>query len=254
MRSRLCSWLAAAVLLLAGTGCQVTLVAGVDARADGSGRVRAGLGLDAEALREVGDLAGLLRVDDPRQAGWQVEGPEADDDGLTWVRASKPFDDPAEAERVMAELSGPGGPFRDFRLTRSGSLLRTRTAFTGTIDLSSGVAGLADPELLERLGDDPGLDALARSLRVEVAAGLPGKIRANTPAVAGGRAVWTPEMGSVLTLQADGDLRRLAPLVYGGLALLAVAAGLVLVARRRRSRPQVSPPEVSQPDRRVRGR
>ena len=234
MRSGLLRWFAAAVLMLAGTGCQFTLVAGIDARPDGSGRVRASLGLDAEALREIGDLAGLLRVDDLRQAGWQVEGPKAEDDGLTWVRASKPFDGPGEAERAMAQLSGPGGPFRDFRLTRSGSLLRTRTAFTGTVDLSTGLAGLTDPELLERLGGDPGLDALADSVRVEVAAGLPGTITSNAPTVADGRAVWTPEMGSQVTLQADGDLRRLAPLVYGALAVAAVAAALVLVVRRRR--------------------
>ena len=234
MRTRLLLSVVVAGLLAAGTGCQVTLAAGVDAGPGGGGTVRAALGLDAEALRQVGDLGALLRVDDLRQAGWQVDGPEAEDDGLTWVRASKPFDDPAEADRAMAQLSGPSGPFRDFRLTRSGSLLRTRTAFTGAVDLSTGLAGLTDPELLERLGGDPGLDALAGSVRVEVAAGLPGTITSNAPTVADGRAVWTPEMGSQVTLQADGDLRRLAPLVYGALAVAAVAAALVLVVRRRR--------------------
>lgn len=235
MRSRLTNWLVAAVLLLAGTGCQVRLAAGVDARPDGSGTVRAGVGLDIEAVRQVGDLAAVLRVDDLRQAGWEVQGPKAEDDGLTWVRASKPFSDPAEAERAMAQLSGPGGPFRDFRLTRSGSLLRTRTTFTGTVDLSAGLAGLVDPELTERLGGaDPGLGALATAARVEVSAGLPGSITTNAPGTSGGRAVWTPEMGSQLTLSAEGDLRRLAPLVYGALAVTAVTVALVLVILRRR--------------------
>jgi len=232
MSSRLRLCLVAAVLLLAGTGCQVTLAAGVDTRPGGGGTVRAGLGLDAEALREVGDLAGVLRVDDLRQAGWRVQGPKAEDDGLTWVRVSKGFADPGEAERAMAQLSGPAGPFRDFRLTRSGSLLRTRTMFTGTVDLSGGLVGLTDPEFLERLGD-PRLDALTRAVKVEVAAGLPGKITTNAPAKDGGRAVWTPEMGSQLTLTAEGDLRRLAPLVYGALAVTAAVAALVLVLRRR---------------------
>ncbi|MDP8936507.1 MAG: hypothetical protein M3O23_02025 [Actinomycetota bacterium] len=236
MRSglRLAGW-AAVVLLVAGTGCQATLAAGVDVRPDGSGTVGAGLGLDAAALREVGDLAAVLRVDDLRQAGWEVEGPKPEDDGLTWVRASKSFADPPEAERAMAQLSGPDGPFRDFRLTRAGSLLRIRTGFTGTVDLTRGLAGLVDPDLLERLGGDPGLDALTSALRVEVAADLPGKIRSNAPTTAGGRAVWTPEMGSQLTLQADADLRRLAPIVYGTLAVAgAVAALAVVVVRRRR--------------------
>jgi len=232
---RLCC--VAAVVLLAGTGCQMTLAAGVDARPDGSGTVRAGVGLDGEALRQVGDLAALLRVDDLRQAGWEVQGPEAEDDGLTWVRASKRFADPREAERAMAQLSGPAGPFQDFRLTRSGSLLRTRTTFTGTVDLAAGLAGLVDPELAERLGGgDPGLDALAKAARVEVSAGLPGSITSNAPVTSGGRAVWTPEMGSQLTLSAEGDLRRLASLVYGALAVAAVTVALVLVVVRRRGR------------------
>ena len=241
MRPRLRLLALAGALLLAGTGCQVTLAAGVDAGPDGSGRVRAGVGLDDEALRQVGDLAAVLRVDDLRQAGWEVEGPAAEDDGLTWVRASKRFDDPGEADRALAELSGPAGPFKDFRLTRSGSLLRTRTTFTGTVDLGAGLAGLVDPELTERLGGgDPGLDAMARAARVEVSAGLPGSITTNAPVTSGGRAVWTPEMGSVLTLSAEGDLRRLAPLVYGALAVAAVAAALVLfVVRRRRSSPSL---------------
>ena len=230
--SRLCC--VAAVLLLAGTGCQVTLAAGVDVRPDGSGTVRAGLGLDADALAQVGDLAAVLRVDDLRQVGWEVEGPAAEDDGLTWVRASKRFAEVAEAERSLAQLSGPAGPFRDFRLTRSGSLLRTRTTLTGAVDLSAGLSGLVDPEFTERLGGaEVGLDALAQATRVEFSAGLPGSITSNAPSSGGSRAVWTPEMGSQLTLTAEGDLRRLAPLVYGALAVAAAAAALVLVLRRR---------------------
>ena len=234
---RLCC--VAAVLLLAGTGCELALDARVDVGPDGGGRVRAGVGFDAEALGRIGDVAGVLRVDDLRQAGWEVEGPEPGDDGLTWVRASKPFADPQEGERVLAQLSGPAGPFRDFRLTRTSSLLRTRTGFTGTVDLGAGLAGLVDPDFVERLGGaDIGLDALAQATRVEVSADLPGEITSNAPSSSGGRAVWTPEMGSVLTLTADGDLRRLAPLVYGALAVAAVTASLVLfVARRRRSWP-----------------
>jgi len=237
MRVRLRLSVMAAVLLLAGTGCRVTLATGVVVRPDGSGTVRAGLGLDAEALREVGDLGALLRVDDLRQAGWEVEGPETEDDGLTWVRASKPFDDSREAERAMAQLSGPDGPFRDFRLTHSSSLLRTRTSFSGTVDLTRGLAGLSDPDLAERLGGaDPGLEDLSRAVRVEVSAGLPGRIRSNAPTTSGGRAVWTPEPGSRVTLEAQADLRRLAPLVAGLVAVLAVLATLVLVVRRTRRR------------------
>ncbi|HUR22613.1 MAG TPA: hypothetical protein VMZ73_01955, partial [Acidimicrobiales bacterium] len=103
-----------ALLAWATTACQVTLAAGVDVARDGTGRVTAGLGLDADALKEVGDSATALRLDDVRQAGWQVEAPRKEDDGLTWFRASKPFSDPEQVPAILAELNGAAGPFRDF--------------------------------------------------------------------------------------------------------------------------------------------
>ena len=86
----------------ATTACHVSIAAGVDVARDGSGRVSAGVGLDADAVKEIGDPATALRVDDLRRAGWQVEGPRREDDGLTWVRASKPFADPEQAMASMA--------------------------------------------------------------------------------------------------------------------------------------------------------
>ncbi len=234
-------------LALFASGCQVTLSAGIDVRADGSGTVRAGAGFDDEALAEIGDLGSALRVDDLRAAGWEVVGPEKEDDGRTWVRAAKDFDDPDQAAVVAAELSGPDGPFRDFRVTRERSLLRTRTSFTGVVDLTAGLAGLSDADLQAALGDfDLGIDleglqrrfgdALGDRVRVEVSAGLPGKVEADTATVDGSRAVWRPAAGERLELTATGDLRRLRPLVYGFLALVAVAAGLTVVVLRARVR------------------
>ncbi len=229
------------------TGCQVTLSAGIDMGADGSGTVHAGVGFDDEALAEVGDLAGALRVDDLRTAGWEIVGPAREDDGLTWVRASKGFDDPDAAAVVAAELSGADGPFKDFRVTRERSLLRTRTSFSGEVDLRAGLAGLSDAELQAALGDfDLGLDleglrrrfgdALGDQVRVEVSARLPGKVKAATATVEDGRAVWTPAPGERLELVAEGDLRRLAPLVYGFLALVGVGLGLTAIVLRARQR------------------
>jgi len=247
--------LLALALALVGTGCQVTLSAGIDLGADGSGTVHAGVGFDDEALREIGDLGAVLRADDLRAAGWEVVGPAEEDDGLTWVRASKGFDDPEEATTVAAQLAGAGGPFLDFRVTHQRSLLRTRTSFTGVVDLSVGLAGLSDADLQAALGDfDLGLDleglrgrfgdALGERVRVQVSAKLPGEVKAtstgaDTPMVDGGRAVWTPALGERIELMATGQLARLAPLVFGTLALLVVAAGLAVVGlriRRRRRR------------------
>lgn len=229
----------------AATGCQVKLAAGVDVARNGSGRVSAGLGLDAAALKEVGDPATALRVDDLRQAGWEVQGPHKEDDGLTWVRASKPFADPAGAAATMAELSGPGGPFRDFRLVRTRSLLRSRTTFTGMLDLAGGLSGLSDADLAARLGDvDPGVDLdglrkrfgddVARTVQVEVAAGLPGKVTTNAPRRQGGRAVWAPELGQTVQLQASSQALRVDPRLPGAAAVALVGlVGVVVLARRR---------------------
>jgi hypothetical protein len=241
---------AAALLLVLGTGCHVTLSAGIDVRQDGSGTVRAGLGLDDEALREIGDLATALDTTDLRQAGWEVTDPAKEDDGLTWVRASKSFDDPEEANAAAAELSGPDGPFRDLRVTHSQTLLRTKTGFTGVVDLSTGLTGLSDADLAAKLGDyDPGLDVeglrrrfgdnLASAVRVEVSAGMPGKITSNAPAVVDGRAVWAPAVGERVEMTATSDARRLTPLLYyvGGGLVVAVGTVTAVLWRRRRRPP-----------------
>jgi hypothetical protein len=241
--------IAALALALATTACQVTLSAGIDVGRDGSGRVTAGVGLDAAALTELGDPATALRVDDLRQAGWQVEAPRREDDGLTWVRASKPFTDPEHAAAVLAELNGPEGPFRDFRVVRTKSLTRSRTTFTGTLDLSRGLVGLSDPELAAALGDvDLGLDLeglrqrfgdeLARTVRVQVTAGLPGKIVTNAPARDGGRALWAPELGETVPLEASSEALRIDPVIpiAAGSALVMLLLIVVLAVRRRRAR------------------
>ena len=236
-----------ALLAWAASACQVTIAAGIDVARDGSGRVTAGLGLDAEAVQELGDLATALRVDDLRQAGWEVEGPRPEGDGLTWVRASKPFAEPEQAAAVVAELNGPDGPFRDFRVVRTSSLTRSKTVFTGTVDLARGLAGLSDPELATALGDvDLGLDTeglrrrfgdgLAQAVRVQATAGLPGKVTTNAPARDGDRALWAPELGQTIQLEASSSAFRVDPviLLVAGAALVLTTAVLLVALRRRR--------------------
>ena len=238
-----------ALLAWSATACQVTLAAGVDVARDGSGRVTAGIGLDADALRELGDPVTALRVDDLRQAGWQVEAPRKEDDGLSWVRASKPFADPEQAAAIMAELSGPDGPFRDFRIVRTKSLTRSKATFTGTLDLSRGLAGLSDPELAATLGDvDLGLDLeglrrrfgdqLARTVTVQFTAGLPGDMTTNAPGRQGGRALWSPELGQTIQMEATSEALRINPAIpiAAGAAVVTLAGVLLFVVVRRRRR------------------
>lgn len=237
-----------ALLLLLLTGCHVTLEAGVDMHRDGGGVVRAGLGLDDEALRQVGDLAAELRVDDLRQTGWNVTGPRREGDGLTWVRASQGFSGPAAGERLIAQLSGPGGPFRDFRLSQSGSVVRTRTGFSGTVDLSAGLGGLSDPDLDGRIGGKGGIDLsleglksrfgpdLSKVMTASVAVRLPGSVQTNAPERRSGRVVWRLSPGQSVAMRASARSDSGPVLVVAGLAMGAVLGALVMVVVRRRAR------------------
>jgi hypothetical protein len=230
-------------LLLASSACRVTITTDVDVDADGSGVVHVGVGLDRDALAQVPDLAEQLRVDDLRRAGWRVLGPRREADGLTWVRARHAFATPAEASRVLAQLNGPAGPFRGFAVTRDGSVFRKRVRFSGTVDLTRGLEGLADAELERRLGAaNPGVDAatlkqrfgveLADALEVQVSAHLPGSV-----------STWSPRTGDPpLALEASSTTWNVRAVALGAAAAVALLVGVGLAVRRRRTA-AVPPPE-----------
>jgi hypothetical protein len=237
----------ALVVLLGLTACQVRVTAGIDVGADGEGTVRAGVGLDAEALRAVGDLAAALRVDDLRAASWEVEGPREEGDGLTWVRAARAFSDVEEAGLALSELSGPDGPFRNLTFERERSFLRTKTRLSGSVDLSGGLAGFADAELRNLVGDTIRLDPegvrgelgadVDQAVQVQFEARLPGSVTSNAPERAADRFVWRPAMGQQLAIQASssGLTIPVVPIALAVGLLLTVGAGTVVVVRRRRT-------------------
>ncbi|MCA1683955.1 MAG: hypothetical protein LC708_02345 [Actinobacteria bacterium] len=238
--------LLALFVVLAGGACQVRVTGGIDVDPDGGGTVRAGLGLDAEALAIVGDVGAALRVDDLRQAGWKIDGPSKEDDGLTWVRVSRPVSDTEEAATALAQLSGPEGPLRDLKITSSRTLLRNRTSLSGAVDLSGGLSGLADADLISKIGGAVPLDLeglrkefgpdLDRVVQVSFEARLPGSADANTTEKVGGRFVWRPPLGERADIAASSQGLNLLPLVAVAVVLLvAVGAGTgwLLVRRRR---------------------
>jgi hypothetical protein len=234
---------AAALALLVCSACQVTIAVGVDAKQNGSGVVRAGVGLDADALRQIPDLAQQLRVDDLKRAGWTVVGPRKESDNRTWVRATKPFANPAGAAKAMTELNGPNGPFKGFHLTRKHSFLRTKTSFSGTVD-RVGARGLADSQLQQQLGGsgvDPAvlqqqLDQIVnRTVRVEVVLHLPGSISSNAPTNVSGGVVWRPKASERAHLTASSTAWDLRPIIFGAVALVLAVAALIVWRRSRRT-------------------
>ena len=238
----------ALLALLLCSACQVTIAVGVDAKQNGSGVVRAGVGLDADALHQIPDLAQQLRVDDLKKAGWTIVGPREERDHRTWVRATKPFANPAGAAKAMTELNGPNGPFKNFRLRSTHSFLHTKTSFSGTVD-RVGARNLADSKLQQQLGGsgvDPNvleqqLDQLInRSLRTEVAVHLPGSISSNAPTEISGGVLWHPKAGEQAHLVASSTAWNLRPIIFGAIAIvLAVVA--FFVWRRSRRRVPVTP-------------
>jgi hypothetical protein len=236
--------LAVVAVLLWTAACQVRVSAGIDVDQGGGGTVRAGVGLDAEALANVGDLGAALRVDDLRQAGWKVEGPRKEGDGLTWVRASRDFSRVEDADRALSELSGAAGPFRDLAFRRTRSFLHTRTSVSGVVDLTRGLAGFADDDLQAKVGDTLRLDPEGlraelgpdpdRALSVQFEARLPGSMRANTPARSGGRATWRPTLGQQVRIEASSQDLNLIPLVLAALGLLLAVGGATTVVLVRR--------------------
>jgi hypothetical protein len=237
-RSALAVGAVLAVLTLGA--CQVSTTVGVDARADGSGVVRATVTLDKDAAGQVPDLRTQLRVDDLRSAGWRVEGPTPTKDGGAVLSASKGFASPAEATTVVEQLSGPTGPFRAFTLRRSRSFAKTRVSFRGHVDLSKGLAAFSDSELRTRLGSDLGFDpealqgrlgrSLARIFPVTVAVRLPGSVESNAPLRAGNGARWSPTFGESVALTATSEQWNTRNLAAAGLAVLAGLALLALLA------------------------
>jgi hypothetical protein len=245
----------ALALVVALAGCQIRTEIGVEVHDDGSGVVSVAVGLDADAIRQVPGLASQLRLDDLRQTGWTITGPSLEADGYTWIRASKPFATAADASRVLAEVAGDDGPFRDFVVTRERSFARTSYGFRGTVDFTGGLERFGDDALAAALDGEPlGEDVSAIEARIggavdqaftfRVAVRLPGGVTStNAPTKADNGAVWSPRLseGGPIDLRASSEVRRTSTIVLVVVAVVAavLAVGVLLGfpwRRRRRVR------------------
>ena len=141
------------VLLLAA-GCRVDTTARVVVNEDGSGTVTVEVVLDQEAADRIPDLAEQLRIRDLRRTGWTVTGPETTAAGVT-ITASKDFFEPDQLATVLAEIGGRRGPVLDASLERERSFGTTSYEFTGTLDLSRGIATFSDRPLTQLLDGFP---------------------------------------------------------------------------------------------------
>lgn len=245
---RLVPALAALLVVLSAGACQVRTTVDVAVAEDGSGTVTVAVALDDEALARVpdvdddgtsgpADLAALVRSEDLVAAGWTVADPETGD-GETVLRISRPFGTPAEADRVLAELTGGSGALRDLTVTRSASFGRTELGFSGTADLSGGLEAFGDEGLAAALDGEPlGEDAAA--IEARVGQPLADVVTVEITADLGGTSTsWAPRLGDApVDMVADRtayDVPVLVLTAIAGLAALALVA--VLLTRMVRAR------------------
>ncbi len=60
------------------------------------------------------------------------------------MRAEKEFSQLDQLGAVINEVAGPNGPFRNFEVQRSSSFGERQWQFSGTVDLSGGLAAFSD--------------------------------------------------------------------------------------------------------------
>ncbi|MEZ5142393.1 MAG: hypothetical protein R2726_07720 [Acidimicrobiales bacterium] len=232
-----------ALVVVAVSGCQAKVEVDTVVAEDGSGTVTVALGLDPQALARLGDPDATVQVADLRAAGWEIPPADKDADGTTWLRATKAFATTDEASQVMAELHPE--VFRDFRLQRETGFGHTTWTWTGTVDLSRGVAVVGDPEVAAAVGGDPFGGRVADVERAEgkpVAEMVDVTVAAQLPD--GVRHEWHPRLGdSAVPVQASATRTFALPVPAGeGVgSLVVVGAGaalalLAVVVWRRRSR------------------
>ena len=141
------------LVLLVATGCRIQIETQVEVGLDGSGVITQGIGFDDAALKRVGDPSRALRADDLVKAGWEVD-PTTREGDLTWIRVHHSFATPEEGTALLAQLSGPDGPYRDLLIQRTDGFFSTSVKVTGEVDTTAGLSMFGDQQLTAALGGD----------------------------------------------------------------------------------------------------
>ena len=238
-----------ALLSLVALSCRADVKIDVDVEPDGSGTVNAEIALDAEAADQLLDLdretGDGIPIRDLAEAGWEVEPPTRDEAGTLTIRASKVFGTTSQFTEVMDELSGGGGTFQDFTLSRLQSFGRLDYRLSGVIDTSDGFRTFADPELetaltrsLQSIAER--YDAAEQNVAIEMSVNLPGELRedqSNGLTEIGETAVssqWETTLathGRTDVTLATTQRSTTAQVLRGVAVVAAVLAGLLIFAR-----------------------
>ena len=134
-------------LALLVAACRVDTSVHVEVEDAGSGTVTVVFNADAVAVSRVPELAGGLRLDDARAAGWAVEGPLFRADGGVQVRAVKRFESAAQLPQVLEEIAGPDVILTGVVLEQTRSFAETSYRFGADIDPNPPLDAFSDGAL-----------------------------------------------------------------------------------------------------------
>lgn len=178
--------------------CRVDVAVDVTMNDDGSGIVSVVATADAEVVQRTPNLAADLRFTDLQNAGWAIEGPVPTPAGGLQVVMTHAFQDPAEANALVAQLGGPSGPFSGVTFAREVANRTTTYTLNGQLLVTGGLEAFSDPALTAAIGVTPyaaeiagaGL-APADAVGITFSATLPGKLDNTTAATGGDGLNWT---------------------------------------------------------------
>jgi len=215
--------LLALLALLALAGCRTEVAVDVEVAENGSGTVTVTAVLDPEAAAAVGGAEGLA-LDDVRDAGWALEGPEAAEDGSVTVSASRGFADAAGLEAALTEVAGPG-VVSGVEVDIEEGFGRTDRSAGYSVTLSGDPAQFGDDDLTGVLGGLP-LGRTPEELALEGVGPGAGVVTISV-AVPGG-ALDTAELDATAGRPQEASVSS-ESVQYRPLPFVLVGAGLVLV-------------------------
>ncbi len=140
------------VLLVALTACQLDVLVTINVDDDGSGAASVEAVFDAAAVAALGDVAGDLRLQDLRDAGWTVDDPVTAADGSVRVEASRYVASAGDWQTILDQIAGPD-VFRDVEVVGTDDFSRRTRQLNFDLDLRRGWELATDDRLSSALGE-----------------------------------------------------------------------------------------------------
>ena len=240
--------------------CRVDVTVDVAMEAAGSGIVTVTATADAEVVQRSPNLATDLRFDDLQAAGWVVTGPVATPAGGIEIVIAHSFENPTEANALIAQIGGPNGPFSAITFARKVVDKTTTYTLNGQLLVTGGLEAFSDAALTAAVGATPYATEIAGAgltpadaVGITFSATLPGTLD-NTTAPAGGDGLtWTVPIDGpavdVSTLAESTDTRNSwaspvatgAKIALGVWIVVAICFIIYVMLMRRRQRIENQP-------------